>query len=161
MDHAEGHADGFVQGFRHWSLSHGPALHTRAPWSLPPPAWMPQRLLLRPTTTSLPKAVKRVLVPTIKKKRLIKNQLEWLNNTNIQDLRCILMLPNWSIASIEIWILFLLFFLKTCFLLSLKSVHFKETVAQSSFLSKLWYFSKQQVSQFWKKWGSRNCLLKV
>ena len=33
----------------------------------------------------------------------------------------------------------------------LKSVHFKKTVAQSSFLSKLWYFSiqqQQQVPQF-------------
>ena len=35
---------------------------------------------------------------------------------------------------------------------NLKSVHFKKTVAQSSFLSKLWYFSiqqQQQVPQFW------------
>ena len=56
----------------------------------------------------------------------------------------------------------------------LKSVHFKETVAQSSFLSKLWYSSIQhqltskqsqlmlhwKVPQFWKKWGSCNCVLK-
>ena len=55
----------------------------------------------------------------------------------------------------------------------LKSFHFKNTVAQSSFLSKLWSFSHQLISkqsqlmfywkwpQFWKKWGSRNCDLKV
>ena len=47
--------------------------------------------------------------------------------------------------------------------LSPKSVHFMKTVAQSSFFSKLWYFSikQQQVPQFWKKWGSRICLLKM
>ena len=57
----------------------------------------------------------------------------------------------------------------------IKSVHFKKTVVRSSFLSKLWYFSiyHQQtlfwcqlmlywkVPQFWKKWGSCNCLLKM
>ena len=45
----------------------------------------------------------------------------------------------------------------------LKSVQFKKTVGQSSFLSELQYFSlqQQQVPRFWKKWGSRNCLLKM
>ena len=62
---------------------------------------------------------------------------------------------NWNLN------LILYLFLKTCFLFSLKSVHFKETVTQSSFLSKLWYFSIPQVPQFWKKWGSPNCLLKM
>ena len=56
----------------------------------------------------------------------------------------------------------------------LKSVHIKKTVTRSSFLSKLWYFSIQhqltskqsqlmlywKVPQFWKKWGSCNCVLK-
>ena len=49
----------------------------------------------------------------------------------------------------------------------LKSVHFKRRVAQSSFLSKvLSSLLKSKQSQrkwqhFWKKWGSRNCLLKM
>ena len=52
----------------------------------------------------------------------------------------------------------------------LKSIiHFKKTFARSSFLSKLWYFQYNiswlcfdwKVPQFWKKWGSRNCLLKM
>ena len=50
---------------------------------------------------------------------------------------------------------------------SLKSVHFKKTVAQFSFLSKVlsflltlfWFQWKWQ--HFWKKWGLRNCLLKM
>ena len=49
----------------------------------------------------------------------------------------------------------------------LKSVHFKKTVAQSSFLSKVlsilltlfWFQKKWQ--HFWKKWGLRNFLLKM
>ena len=44
----------------------------------------------------------------------------------------------------------------------LKSVHFKKTVAQISFLSKLWYFLfwlLLKVPQLWKKRNSRNCLL--
>ena len=51
--------------------------------------------------------------------------------------------------------------------LLLKSVHFKKTVAQSSFLSKVLSFllkSKQcqrKWQHFWKKWGFRNCLLKL
>ena len=51
--------------------------------------------------------------------------------------------------------------------LHLKSVHFKKTVAQSSFLSKVFSFllkSKQsqwKVQHFWKKWGFCNCLLKM
>ena len=40
-----------------------------------------------------------------------------------------------------------------------KSVHFKKTVAQISFLSKLWYFQYKSKPQFWKKPDSRNCLL--
>ena len=47
---------------------------------------------------------------------------------------------------------------------SLRTDHFKMTVARISFLSKLWYFqykSKQKVSQFGKKQVSRNCLLKM
>ena len=47
----------------------------------------------------------------------------------------------------------------------LKSVHFKKTVARISFLSKLWYLLLLlfywKVPQFWKKWGLRNCLLKM
>ena len=48
----------------------------------------------------------------------------------------------------------------------LKSVHFKKTVAQSSFLSKVLSFllkSKQSQRKWrlWKKWGLRNCLLKM
>ena len=49
----------------------------------------------------------------------------------------------------------------------LKSVHFKKTVAQSSFLSKVLSFllkskqSQQKGQHFWKKWGLRNCLLKI
>ena len=45
-----------------------------------------------------------------------------------------------------------------------KSVHFKKTVVQISFISKLWYFqykSRQKVPQFWKKRDSRNCLLRM
>ena len=63
-------------------------------------------------------------------------------------------------------------FMHGCFLL--KSVHFKNTVARSSVHSKLLSFSiihqltsKQsklmlycKVPQFWKKWGSCNCVLK-
>ena len=48
--------------------------------------------------------------------------------------------------------------------IQLKSVHFKKTVAQISFLSKLWYFLfwfVLKVPQFWKKRDSRNCLLKM
>ena len=49
----------------------------------------------------------------------------------------------------------------------LKSIHFKKTVAKSSFLSKVlsflltlfWFQRKWQ--HFWKKWGLHNCLLKV
>ena len=51
---------------------------------------------------------------------------------------------------------------------TLKSVHFKKTVAQSSFLSKWWSFSMQHQLMlywkwppFWKKWGSFNCVLKM
>ena len=47
---------------------------------------------------------------------------------------------------------------------SLKSVHFKKTVAWISFLSKLWYFLfcfVLKVPQFWKKRDSHNCLLKM
>ena len=47
---------------------------------------------------------------------------------------------------------------------SLKSVHFKKTVARISILSELWHFqykSKQKVPQFWKKQDLRNCLLKM
>ena len=75
------------------------------------------------------------------------------------------------------------FFVKTCgepaahlrlwTIQLLKSVHFKKTVARSSFLSKVWYFSVQhqltskqselmlfwKVPQFWKKWGSRATVL--
>ena len=45
----------------------------------------------------------------------------------------------------------------------LKSIHFKKTVAQSSFFS---FFLKSKQSQrkrqhFWKKWGLCNCLLKM
>ena len=49
----------------------------------------------------------------------------------------------------------------------LKSVHFKKTVAQSSFLSKVFAFllkSKQNQRKwqhFWKKCGLLNCLLKM
>ena len=49
-------------------------------------------------------------------------------------------------------------------IMSLKSVHSKKTVARSSFLSKLWYLLLLlywKVPQFWKKWGLRNCLLKM
>ena len=52
-------------------------------------------------------------------------------------------------------------------LLYLKSVHFKKTVAQSSFLSKMLSFllkskqSQRKWQHFWKKWGLRNCLLKM
>ena len=60
------------------------------------------------------------------------------------------------------------------FIYLVKSVHFKRTVAHSSFLSKLWYFSIQhqltskqsqlllywKLPQFWKKWGLCNCVLK-
>ena len=56
-----------------------------------------------------------------------------------------------------------------------KSVHFKNTVARSSVVSKLWSFSiihqltlfwlhlvlYWKWSQFWKNWGSRNCVLKM
>ena len=54
---------------------------------------------------------------------------------------------------------------KTWFLL--KSVHFKKTVAQYSFLSKVLSFSlkskqsQQKWQHFWKKWGLRKCLLKI
>ena len=62
----------------------------------------------------------------------------------------------------------------TMHFLSLKSVHFKNTVARSSVLSKLLSFSIiQQLTlfwfqlmlcwnwlQFWKNWGSRNCVFK-
>ena len=63
--------------------------------------------------------------------------------------------PFFCCSSLDFYILFLFELLK--------SVHFKKTVAQSSFLSKLWYFliQQQQVPQFWKKWGSCNCLLKM
>ena len=49
----------------------------------------------------------------------------------------------------------------------LKLVHFKKTVAQSSFLSKVLSFllkskqSQRKWQHFWKKWGLRNCLLKM
>ena len=53
----------------------------------------------------------------------------------------------------------------------LKSVHFKNAVARCSFHSKIWPFllkSKQSQlmlywkwPQFWKKWGLRNCVLKM
>ena len=47
---------------------------------------------------------------------------------------------------------------------TLKSVHFKNKVARSSLLSKaliflFWFQRKWQ--HFWKKWGLRNCLLKM
>ena len=41
----------------------------------------------------------------------------------------------------------------------LKSIHFKKTVAQISFLSK--YKSKQKVLPFWKKRHWHNCLFKM
>ena len=50
---------------------------------------------------------------------------------------------------------------------NLKSVHFKKTVAKSSFLSKVLSFSltlfwfQQKWQRFWKKWGSRNWVLKM
>ena len=53
---------------------------------------------------------------------------------------------------------------KTFVASTLKSVHFKKTVARISFLSKLWYFLfwfVLKVPQFWKKRDSRNCLLKM
>ena len=47
-------------------------------------------------------------------------------------------------------------------ILKLKSIHFKKIAARSLFLSKLWYLLLYwKVPQFWKKWGSRNCLLKI
>ena len=51
--------------------------------------------------------------------------------------------------------------------LYIKSVHFKETVAQSSFLSKALSFSlkskqsHQKWQHLWNKWGLYNCLLKM
>ena len=44
------------------------------------------------------------------------------------------------------------------YILLLKSVHFKKTVAQSSFLSKVLSFSLTLFwfQHFWKKWGLRN-----
>ena len=49
----------------------------------------------------------------------------------------------------------------------LKSVHFQKTIAQSSFLSKVLSFSlkskqsQQKWQHSWKRWGLRNCLLKM
>ena len=49
----------------------------------------------------------------------------------------------------------------------LKSVDFKKTVAQSSFLSKVLSFplklkqSQQKWQHFWKKWGSCNCFERI
>ena len=59
------------------------------------------------------------------------------------------------------------FFDSMILIFAIKSVHFKKTVAQSSFLSKVLSFSltlfwfQQKWQHFWKKWGLRNCLLKM
>ena len=51
--------------------------------------------------------------------------------------------------------------------IGVKSVHFKMTVVQSSFLSKVLSFSlifflfQKKWQHFWKKWGLRNFLLKI
>ena len=52
-------------------------------------------------------------------------------------------------------------------LFNLKSVHFKKPVTRISFLSKVLSFllkskqSQRKWQHFWKKWGLRNCLLKM
>ena len=66
-------------------------------------------------------------------------------------------LLTWRILNLELGI-------RLTLILSLKSVHFKKTVAGILFLSKLWYFLfwfVLKIPQFWKKRDLHNCLLKM